>query len=131
MNASIISCQEDFLELCDHIKKCGIVSFDSELKDTKPSDLIPAAFSGLGTYDLVLVDFNASRVLEFFQPTEKTPAEWQSAMYFCIFETDPHFRGKSGRENEPHDYTALDLNADGKLDLALLVHDRLLIYVRK
>lgn len=108
-----------------------IVSFDSELKDTKPSDLIPAAFSGLGTDDLVLVDFNASRVLEFFQPTEKTPAEWQSAMYFRIFETDPHFRGKSGRENEPHDYTALDLNADGKLDLALLVHDRLLIYVRK
>ena len=108
-----------------------IVSFDSELKDTKPSDLIPAAFSGLGTDDLALVDFSASRVLEFFQPTEKTPAEWQSAMYFRIFETDPHFRGKSGRENEPHDYTALDLNADGKLDLALLVHDRLLIYLRK
>jgi hypothetical protein len=108
-----------------------IVSFDSELKDTKPSDLIPAAFSGLGSDDLALVDFSASRVLEFFQPTEKTPAEWQSAMYFSIFETDPHFRGKSGRENEPHDYTALDLNTDGKLDLALLVHDRLLIYVRK
>ena len=52
-------------------------------------------------------------------------------MYFRIFETDPHFRGKSGRENEPHDYTAFDLNTDGKLDLALLVHDRLLIYVRK
>lgn len=30
MNASIISYQEDFLELCDHIKQCGIVSFDSE-----------------------------------------------------------------------------------------------------
>ena len=35
MNASIISCQEDFLDLCDHIKKCGIVSFDSEfISDT-------------------------------------------------------------------------------------------------
>ena len=35
MNASIISRQEDFLELCDHIKKCGIVSFDSEfISDT-------------------------------------------------------------------------------------------------
>ncbi len=30
MNAAIISYQEDFLELCDHIRKCGIVSFDSE-----------------------------------------------------------------------------------------------------
>jgi ribonuclease D len=30
MNGSIISYQEDFLELCDHITQCGIVSFDSE-----------------------------------------------------------------------------------------------------
>jgi hypothetical protein len=52
-------------------------------------------------------------------------------MHFRIFETDPHFRGKSGRENEPHDYTALDLNSDGKLDLVLLCHDRALFYVRK
>lgn len=108
-----------------------VVTFDSELKDTKPSDLIPAAFSGLDTDDLAVVDFSASRVLELFQPDGKNPPAWGSAMYFRIFETDPHFRGKSGRENEPHDYTALDLNADGKLDLALLVHDRLLIYVRK
>ncbi|GEP43226.1 FG-GAP repeat domain-containing protein [Brevifollis gellanilyticus] len=108
-----------------------LVSFDSELKDTKPSDLIPAAFSGLDVDDIALVDFSASRVLELFQPDGKTPPAWSSAMYFRIFETDPHFRGKSGRENEPHDYTSLDLNADGKLDLVLLVHDRMLIYVRK
>jgi len=108
-----------------------VVSFDSELKDTQPSDLIPAAFSGLPTDDLALVDFSKSRVLEIFQPSEKTPPTWSSAMYFRIFETDPHFRGKSGLENEPHDYAAMDLNQDGKLDLALLVHDRLLIYLRK
>jgi hypothetical protein len=108
-----------------------VVSFDSELKDTQPSDFIPAAFSGLPTDDLALVDFSKSRVLEIFQPSEKTPPSWTSAMYFRIFETDPHFRGKSGLENEPHDYAAMDLNQDGKLDLALLVHDRLLIYLRK
>ncbi|MBV6499903.1 MAG: hypothetical protein CJBNEKGG_02367 [Prosthecobacter sp.] len=109
-----------------------ILSFDSELKDTSPSDLIPAAFSGPGADDLALVDSTASRVIEFFQPAlEKTPPAWRSGMYFRVFETDPHFRGKSGRENEPHDYLALDLNADGRLDLALLVHDRLLIYLRK
>lgn len=107
------------------------VSFDSELKDTQPSDLIPAAFSGLPVDDLAIVDFSKSRVLEFFQPDDKKPPSWNSAMYFRIFETDPHFRGKSGLENEPHDYAAMDLNQDGKLDLALLVHDRLLIYLRK
>jgi ribonuclease D len=30
MQSSIISYQEDFLELCDHIRKCGLVAFDSE-----------------------------------------------------------------------------------------------------
>lgn len=108
-----------------------LTSFDSELKDTQPSDLIPAAFSAKPTDDLALVDFSKSRVLEFFQSDDKTPLAWNSAMYFRIFETDPHFRGKSGLENEPHDYAAMDLNQDGKLDLALLVHDRLLIYLRK
>jgi len=108
-----------------------LVSFDSELQDTQPSDLIAAAFSGLPTDDLALVDFSKSRVLEIFQPTTSTPVAWNSAMFFRIFEIDPHFRGKSGLENEPHDYAAMDLNNDGKLDLALLVHDRLLIYFRK
>lgn len=35
MNASIIAYQDDFLELCEHIRACGIVSFDSEfISDT-------------------------------------------------------------------------------------------------
>ncbi|MCA1963690.1 MAG: VCBS repeat-containing protein, partial [Prosthecobacter sp.] len=111
-----------------------IVSLETELKDTRPTDLIPAAFSGAGMDDLARMDSSRSRVLEFLQPApaaEASAPAWRSAMYFRVFETDPHFRGKGGRENEPHDYTALDLNADGKLDLALLVHDRLLLYLRK
>ncbi len=111
-----------------------LASLDTELKDTRPTDLISAAFSGQEVDDLALVDSTRSRVIEFLQPevgVEKSAPSWRSAMYFRVFETDPHFRGKGGRENEPHDYTALDLNNDGKLDLALLVHDRLLLYVRK
>jgi hypothetical protein len=111
-----------------------LASLDTELKDTRPTDLIPAAFSGQEVDDLALVDSTRSRVIEFLQPeagADKDAPTWRSAMYFRVFETDPHFRGKGGRENEPHDYTALDLNNDGKLDLALLVHDRLLLYVRK
>jgi len=107
-----------------------VATFDSELKDTQHSDIIPAAFSGLETDDIALVDSSKSRVLEFFQPAADSKS-WDSSMHFRIFETDPHFRGKSGRENEPHDYAALDLNSDGKLDLVLLCHDRALFYLRK
>ena len=78
---------------------------------------------------VVVASTAKSRVIEIFQPS--TGQKWESAMYFRIFETDPHFRGKTGLENEPHDYAALDLNGDGRLDLCLLTHDRVLLYVRK
>ena len=97
--------------------------------DTTPADLIAASFSGEDVDDIALLDSAKSRVIEFFQPT--AGMQWQSTMHFRVFETDPHFRGKMGLANEPHDYTALDLDKDGRLDLCLLAHDRVLLYVRK
>lgn len=111
------------------LKMETVTTFDSELKDTTPSDLIAASFSGEDVDDLALMDTAKSRVIEFFQPA--AGSKWQSAMHFRVFETDPHFRGKTGFENEPHDYAAFDLNNDGRLDLCLLTHDRVLLYVRK
>jgi len=108
-----------------------ITSFDSELKDTAATDLLIAPMTGGSTDDLILVDSGKSRVIELFKAEAETPPAWTSALYFRVFEIDPQYRGKTGLANEPHDYTTLDLNGDGKLDLALLVHDRLLLYVRK
>lgn len=112
------------------LKLDTVTTFDSELKDTSPSDLIAASFSGGEVDDIALLDTAKSRVIEFFQPTDGG-SQWESSMHFRVFETDPHFRGKTGLENEPHDYAALDLDNDGHLDLCLLAHDRVLLYVRK
>ncbi|WP_395749190.1 FG-GAP repeat domain-containing protein [Prosthecobacter sp.] len=106
-----------------------VATFDSELKDTAASDLVAASFSGEDVDDIALLDSAKSRVVEIFQPA--AGQKWESAMYFRVFETDPHFRGKTGLEHEPHDYGAMDLNGDGRLDLCLLTHDRVLLYVRK
>jgi len=106
-----------------------VASFDSELKDTTPADILAASFTGEDRDDIALLDTAKSRVIEFFQPANAS--KWQSAMYFRVFETDPHFRGKTGLENEPHDYAAPDLDNDGRPDLCLLTHDRVLLYVRK
>jgi hypothetical protein len=108
-----------------------VTTFDSELKDTSATDLIVAPFTQGANDDLVMIDSGKSRVLELFQAQAETPPTWISALHFRIFEIDPQYRGKTGLASEPHDYTSVDLNGDGKLDLALLVHDRLLLYVRK
>jgi hypothetical protein len=107
-----------------------LVSFTTELKDTTPLDLLPARFTGGTADDLLLLDNKKSRVAEFFKSTSPEGKDWQSFMYFRIFQSDPHYRGKTGFEYEPHDYAALDINGDGKADLCLLAHDRLLLYVQ-
>jgi hypothetical protein len=106
-------------------------TFASELRDAQPDDLLPAPFSTRGSDDLMLIDSKRSRVLEFFRHARDDPREWQSFRYFRVFQTDPHYRGRTGFPNEPHDYAALDINGDGRPALCLLVHDRLLLYVQQ
>lgn len=106
-----------------------LTAFDSELKDTKPTDLLAAAFGGGEVDDLVMIDATATRVLEFFRAASPEAQEWRSELFFPVFQNDPHYRGKQGYEYEPHDAAVMDINADGVLDLCLLVHDRLLLYV--
>lgn len=108
-----------------------IASFATELTDTKPADLVAAKFTGGASDDLMLLDTQQSRVAEFFRTRDAEHHDWQSFLYFRIFQADPHYRGKTGFDAEPHDYTAADVNGDGRADLCLLVHDRLLLYVQE
>ena len=70
-------------------------------------------------------------MVEFFRAASAEHRDWRSFLYYRVFQSDPHYRGKTGFESEPHDYAALDINGDGKADLCLLVHDRLLLYVQE
>lgn len=108
-----------------------VATFASELRDAQPGDLLPAPFTGRAVDDLMLVDAKKSRVLEFFRSAEGDAHDWQSFLYFRVFQSDPHYRGKTGFDAEPHDYAAMDINGDGRADLCLLVHDRLLLYLQR
>ncbi len=122
----------DLLPLDGRTQKLeSLASFTTELKDTKPGDLLAAPFTGGGAEDLLLLDTTSSRVVEFFRAASAEHRDWRSFLYYRVFQSDPHYRGKTGFESEPHDYAALDINGDGKADLCLLVHDRLLLYVQE
>lgn len=109
----------------------SFASFASDLKDTKPGDLLAVPFTGGTSDDLMLLDTTNSRVVEFFRSAGGEQRDWQSFLYFRVFQADPHYRGKTGFDSEPHDYAALDVSGDGRPDLCLLVHDRLLLYVQE
>jgi hypothetical protein len=108
-----------------------LATFTSELKDTTMTEIIPAGLQPNGPDDLLLLDAKKTRVLEFFRSTSPEQRSWQSYMYFRVFQSDPNYRGKAGYDYEPHDSITADLNGDGRADLCLLAHDRLLIYVQK
>jgi len=75
---------------------------------------------------LVAIDASRTRILELLQPEPE--GSWTSLLHFRIFEQDPHYRGKTGSNREPHDLLVADVTADGQPDILLLVHDRLLVY---
>ena len=45
-----------------------------------------------------------------------------------MFEADPHYQGQEGAAREPREVLVADVTDDGRPDLVLLVHDRLLVY---
>ena len=53
---------------------------------------------------------------------------YKSRMFWKVFESNMHYQGRTGAKLEPRQIVIEDLTGDGKLDLALLVHDRILIY---
>ncbi|MCU6550970.1 FG-GAP repeat domain-containing protein, partial [Klebsiella pneumoniae] len=78
--------------------------------------------------DLVAIDPDR-HVVEVLTATEA--GEWRSRLHFQVFETDEHYQGRKGQPQEPRETVVADVTGDGKNDLVLLVHDRVLIYPQK
>jgi hypothetical protein len=97
----------------------------TDLPEISYSDVIAGDFDRDGRMEIVCVD-PTKNLLEIL--TRSGDGRWQSAMHFKIFETDQHFQGRKGSPMEPRETLIADVTGDGKPDLLLLVHDRVLIY---
>ncbi|MCC5790297.1 MAG: VCBS repeat-containing protein [Opitutales bacterium] len=102
--------------------------YESDIDDLTYTHLKTGDMNHDGNLDLVTLDGRNTRILEILARQEN---DVQSAFHFKLFEQSPHFQGRSGASVEPREIRIADLNGNGKDDILLLVHDRLLIYPQK
>lgn len=99
-------------------------NFETQLEDIYYSYVQVGDFERDGSVDLVAVDGN-EHVVEI---VTRGSDQWSSAMYWEVFEQNMHYQGRTGAKLEPREAVAADLNGDGRLDFAFLVHDRIIFY---
>jgi len=102
-----------------------ITVFESQLEKTYFSDVVVGDLNSDGRHDVVLMD-TRSHFLEILS-TSATAKNLTHATHFKIFE-EKTFSRKNGSGNEPREALITDVTGDGKDDLILLIHDRLIVY---
>jgi len=105
----------DFHELDD---------YETPIKDGFLHDVVSGDLNQDGRKDLVFLETgkNYLDLVTFEPPHQLVPANrWQ------VFE-ERTFRSRRSEIPEPREAVVMDLTGDGKSDLAVLVHDRILVY---
>ncbi len=100
-------------------------SYDTDLQNCAYYSATSVDLDGDGKTEVVALD-RTSHLLEILAPaTAGTP--WKSVMHFVLFEMNLHFRGKKG-DAAVREILIRDITGDGRPDLLLIAHDRLLLY---
>jgi hypothetical protein len=99
--------------------------YASDLPDGSYFYLAPGDFDGDGRDEIVAVDIQQNAIEVLGRDAE---GEWASRLHFKVFDPDPHYEGNRGGGQEPRECLVADVTGDGKPDLVLLVHDRVLVY---
>ena len=101
-------------------------SYETDLKGSSYFQVIPADLDHDGKEELVAFDVT-TKLLEVLHPGGISGEGWKSLLHFVLFEENIHFRGRKG-EDDVREVLTGDFSGDGKTDLLLLVHDRILLY---
>ena len=101
-----------------------LASFETPLERGFLADSAAADFNSDGRKDIVVIDSRNHQVeLIDYQPQQGL----RHAQYFKVFEAKS-FSASRTKGIEPREVLAADVTNDGKIDLILLCHDRVLVY---
>ncbi len=99
-------------------------SYETPIKDGFLMDVVSGDLNNDKVKDLVFLETgkNYLDIVTYEKPHQLVPANrWQ------VFE-ERTFRGRRGNQPEPREAVVIDLTGDGKNDLAIIVHDRIIVY---
>ena len=101
-----------------------VASYESDLDKTFFVDSVAGDLNGDGYADVAILD-TRSHFVEIldYDPTLGP----RHATHFPVFE-EKSFSSEGGRGIEPREATITDVTGDGRADLILLVHDRVIVY---
>ena len=100
-------------------------SYRTDLEDVEYSRFSLGDLNGDGRPEIIAVD-TTRRLLEVWKGGGG--AAWTNALFFTIFEKNRFNRASRGGPIQPRELLVGDFNGDGKSDLVLLCHDRVLVY---
>ncbi len=101
--------------------------YETDLEDVNYTDLAAGDFNSDGKPELLTID-GRQNMIEIL--SEDGAEGYTSALHFVVFESNMHFQGRSSGTLEPREVAVCDLNGDGSDDIAILVHDRVLLYTQ-
>jgi len=102
-----------------------VASFETKLDRAYFQDLIAGDVNADGRPDIAAID-SRSHYIEFlnYSPSEGL----QHAMQFKVFEEKSFTAARTRAGTEPREAMIADVTGDGRSDLLLLIHDRMLVY---
>lgn len=102
-----------------------IFNYETKIKDGRYGRIAIGDLNSNGLKDLALVDYNKNNIEILAIDKKLDPAP---AFRFKVFEEKSYQRPGGGPSIEPRELVIADVTGDGRNDLIVIVHDRIIMY---